>query len=256
MLSIATWNINSLRVRLAQLLTWLNKHQPDIMTLQETKVTDDQFPLEVFTQLGYHTIYAGQKTFNGVAILSREAPSDVMTDIAGLDDPQRRILIASIGKIRVINLYVPNGAAVDSEKYIYKLNWLKQVTTHIKMELTQHSQVVVLGDFNIAPADQDVHDPEKWRGNVLFSEPERLALQELLACGLKDTFRLFEQAPASFSWWDYRAAAFRRNHGLRIDHILASEALAAKCQLCQIDKAQRQLERPSDHAPVVAEFLD
>ena len=254
-MKIATWNVNSLNVRLPQVLAWLASAQPDILALQETKLTDEKFPVAEIETAGYHALFSGQKTYNGVAILSKEAGKDMVTDIPGLDDPQRRVLAASYGELRVLNLYVPNGESVGSEKYTYKLDWLDKLIAFVKAELKHHPKLVVLGDFNIAPEERDVYDPLVWQGKVLFSEAERAALQRLLATGLCDTFRLFDQEEKQFSWWDYRMAAFRRNLGLRIDHILASELLCGNCGSCVIDKAPRKNERPSDHAPVVAEFL-
>ncbi|QSA96101.1 exodeoxyribonuclease III [Methylococcus sp. EFPC2] len=253
-MKIATWNVNSLRVRLPQALDWLASAQPDILALQETKTVDDDFPAEALSQAGYHVVFSGQKTYNGVAILSRAPAADVLTDVPGLDDPQRRILVATYGNLRVIDLYVPNGSEVGSDKYAYKLDWLAKMRNFIAAELSRHEHVVVLGDFNIAPDDRDVYDPDAWREKILCSTPERDALKELLGLGLSDAFRLFEQSEASYSWWDYRAAGFRRNLGLRIDLILASPALRQACRRCWIDKEPRKLERPSDHAPVVAEF--
>ncbi len=253
-LKIATWNVNSLTVRLPQVLNWLGEQQPDILALQETKLTDPAFPTLDFANAGYQAVFSGQKTYNGVAILSRLPAVDPVTDLPGLDDPQRRVLGATVGEVRVVNLYVPNGQAVGSEKYAYKLDWLEKLIAWLQTELDRHACLVVLGDFNIAPDDRDVHDPAAWAGQVLCSEPERTAFRRLLDLGLRDTFRLFPQEERSFSWWDYRAAAFRRNLGLRIDHILASPALATRCTACQVDKTPRRLERPSDHAPVIAEF--
>lgn len=254
-MKIATWNVNSLKVRLPHVLDWLSAQAPDVIALQETKLTDDAFPVDAIREAGYHSVYAGQKTYNGVAILARQEPVDRVTDIDGLDDPQRRILAATVGGVRIINLYVVNGSEVGSEKYEYKLRWLEKVTGFIADELRRHQRLVVLGDFNIAPEDRDVHDPEAWHERILCSTPERAALQGILDLGLTDCFRRFEQPEQSFSWWDYRAAAFRRNMGLRIDLILTSPALTEACTACTIDVAPRRLERPSDHAPVVAEFL-
>jgi exodeoxyribonuclease-3 len=253
---IASWNVNSLKVRLPQVLDWLAEARPDVLALQETKLTNDAFPAAEVTAAGYRVVYSGQKTYNGVAILAREEPRDVVTDIPDLDDPQRRILAATVGDLRVLNLYVVNGQEVGSEKYAYKLDWLARVTAFAAGELVRHPRMVVLGDFNIAPEDRDVHDPEAWRERILCSTPERAALGRMLELGFVDTFRLFEQGEARFSWWDYRAAAFRRNLGLRIDLVLASHALAARCTAATIDTGPRRLERPSDHAPVVAEFTD
>ncbi|MDS4028507.1 MAG: exodeoxyribonuclease III [Candidatus Contendobacter sp.] len=253
-MKIATWNVNSMNVRLPHVLDWLRDRQPDILALQETKLTDPDFPTLDIAEAGYQAVFSGQKTYNGVAILSRLPASDLVTDLPGLDDPQRRVLGATIGDIRILNLYVPNGQAIGSDKYAYKLAWLDRLTAWLKTELAKYPRLVALGDFNIAPEDRDVYDPAAWRGRVLCSEPERAAFRRLLDLGLKDAFRLFPQEEHSFSWWDYRAAAFRRNMGLRIDHILVSPALAAICVACQVDKAPRRLERPSDHAPVIAEF--
>ena len=250
---IATWNVNSIKVRLEQVLEWLSANQVDVLALQETKSTDDNFPVDAFTEAGYQVVFSGQKTYNGVAIISKSPAEGVVTDIPGLDDPQRRILAATIDGVRVIDLYVPNGQSVDSDKYQYKLGWLAKVRDYIEQQLTEHAQLVVLGDFNIAPADIDVHDPEEWQGHVLVSDAERQAFQDMLSCGLEDSFRRYHDEQA-FSWWDYRAAAFRRNRGLRIDHILASSALAEGSLDCYIDKQPRTWERPSDHTVVVAEF--
>ena len=254
MLRVATWNVNSLRVRLPQVLDWLARAQPDLLALQETKLIDRDFPAERFRALGYQSYYAGQKTYNGVAILSKRAAEGFVTDLPGFEDPQRRLLGARYGVLTVVNVYVPNGAAIGSEKYGYKLRWLKYLKAYIGQLLTNGAPLVLLGDFNIAPEDRDVHDPEVWEGHVLVSPAERASLRALLALGLQDTFRLFEQAPMRFSWWDYREGSFRRNQGLRIDLILASTPLAAYCLACWIDKRPRREEQPSDHAPVVAEF--
>jgi exodeoxyribonuclease-3 len=251
---IATWNVNSVRVRLPQVLDWLAQHAPDILCIQETKVTDTDFPAAEFHAAGYHAVFSGQKTYNGVATLSREAASSVMTELPGFDSEQKRLLAATVAGLRLINVYVPNGESVDSEKYSYKLAWLRALREFIALELGKHPDLLVLGDFNIAPEPRDVHDPKAWEGHVLFSEAERAALRELLATGLVDVFRAFPQPEASFTWWDYRQGGFRRNHGLRIDHILTSTSLAARCRACTIDAAPRALERPSDHAPVIAEF--
>ncbi|RJQ47494.1 MAG: exodeoxyribonuclease III [Gammaproteobacteria bacterium] len=250
----ATWNVNSLRVRLPHVLAWLQTEQPDILALQETKLTDDDFPLSEIHDVGYQAVYSGQKTYNGVALLSRARPGEVQNNIPGLEDEQRRFLAADYDGLRVINLYVPNGASVGSDKYQYKLAWLEKVSTYLQAQLAAHERLLVLGDFNIAPQDLDVHDPKLWEGQVLVSEPERAAFRALLNMGLVDTLRLFEPGGGVYTWWDYRAGAFRRNHGLRIDHILLSPALRALCASCRVDKAPRKLERPSDHAPVVAEF--
>ncbi|MDX1653978.1 MAG: exodeoxyribonuclease III [Candidatus Competibacteraceae bacterium] len=254
MTTIATWNVNSLKVRLPQVLDWLHRHRPDLLALQETKLEDSRFPLEPLREAGYQAVFAGQKTYNGVALLSRQPMADVITELPGLTDPQRRVLGASLGDLRVLDLYVPNGQAVGSDKYLYKLDWLARLRDFLAEELTRHPRLVVVGDFNIAPTDADVHDPAAWAGQVLCSEPERAALGRLLELGLQDTFRLFEQPKGIYSWWDYRAAGFRRNRGLRIDLILASPILAQRCRRCEVDREPRSWERPSDHAPVVAEF--
>jgi exodeoxyribonuclease-3 len=253
-MKIATWNVNSLKVRLPQVLDWLAAAAPDVLCLQETKLPDENFPADEIRAAGYNVVFSGQKTYNGVAIISKQQAADVITDIPGLEDPQRRILGATIDGIRVLNLYVVNGQEVGSEKFAYKLEWLSKVSDYIEGQLQLHDRFVALGDFNIAPEDRDVHDPEAWRERILCSTPERNALQHMLDLGLQDTFRLFEQEENSFSWWDYRAAAFRRNMGLRIDLILASKALSSGCSGCHIDKEPRRLERPSDHTPVYAVF--
>jgi exodeoxyribonuclease-3 len=253
-LKIASWNVNSLNIRLPHVLAWCDTASPDILALQETKLPDDRFPAEKLLETGYHSVYSGQKTYNGVAVLSREPATDVVTDIDGLDDPQRRILAVTIGEVRLIDLYVVNGSEVGSEKFAYKLHWLEKVTGFIAREMQRFDKVIVLGDFNIAPDDRDVHDPEAWREKILCSTAERQALQNILNLGLSDTFRQFEQAENTWSWWDYRQAAFRRNMGLRIDLVLASEALAKTCSAAYIDIEPRRQERPSDHAPAVAEF--
>jgi exodeoxyribonuclease-3 len=251
---IATWNVNSVRVRLPQVLDWLAQHAPDVLCIQETKVVDADFPAAEFQAAGYHAVYAGQKAYNGVATLSREPASAVVTELPGFNSEQKRLLAATVAGLRLINVYVPNGESVDSEKYTYKLAWLRALRQFIARELAEHPDLVMLGDFNIAPEPRDVHDPKAWDGHVLFSEPERAALRELVGTGLADVFRAFPQPAASFTWWDYRQGGFRRNHGLRIDHILASAPVAARCRACMIDTAPRALERPSDHAPVIAEF--
>ena len=255
MLKVASWNVNSLNVRLPHVLAWCDVARPDILALQETKLPDDRFPVGELREAGYYSVYSGQKTYNGVAILSREPATDIVTDIDGLDDPQRRILAATIAGVRIIDLYVVNGSEVGSEKFAYKLHWLEQVTGWLAGELQKYDKVIVLGDFNIAPEDRDVHDPESWHEKILCSTAERQALQRMLDLGLVDTFRQFEQEEETWSWWDYRMAAFRRNMGLRIDLVLASAALAKVCSAAYIDKEPRRQDRPSDHTPVVAEFF-
>jgi exodeoxyribonuclease III len=251
---VASWNVNSLKVRLPQVLEWLAAHSPDVLGLQETKLVDAVFPVDAIRAAGYEVSFSGQPTYNGVALLSRRVQSDVVTGLDGLDDPQRRVLGATVGGVRVLNLYVPNGQEVGSEKYAYKLDWLERLRAHLEVELARHPRLLVMGDFNIAPDDRDVHDPAEWAGKVLCSEPERGALERILALGFVDTFRLFEQPEGVYSWWDYRAAGFRRNRGLRIDLVLASQELAGACSRSWIDIEPRRNERPSDHAPAVAVF--
>ena len=254
MINLASWNVNSLKVRLEQVLSWFEQSQVDILAIQETKLTDDNFPVAAFTEKDLHVVYVGQKTYNGVAIISRFPIQDVISDIPDLSDPQRRILAVTVAGIRLINLYVPNGSEVDSDKYAYKLDWLNKVQSFIQQELQSHELVAVVGDFNIAPEDRDVHDPELWKGAVLVSPKERDAFAALLQLGLVDSFRQLNPDDNQYSWWDYRAAAFRRNLGLRIDHILLNKALAKHCQSAAIDKQPRKAERPSDHAPVTVEL--
>ena len=253
-MKIASWNVNSLKVRLLHLRDWLASAQADVVALQETKTEDAKFPCEEIAALGYRCVFSGQKTYNGVALLAREEPRDIVTDIPGLDDPQRRILVATVGDVRVANLYVVNGQEVGSEKYKYKLAWLAKVRAFLAAELQQHPRLVVLGDFNIAPDDRDVHDPAAWHEQILCSTPERAALKSILDLGLHDSFRLFENNGGHYSWWDYRQGAFRRNLGLRIDLILASEALRARCTASTIDRLPRTWERASDHTPVILEL--
>jgi exodeoxyribonuclease-3 len=253
-MKIATWNVNSLRVRLPHLADFLAANPLDAIALQETKLPDADFPVADLQALGWSSAFSGQRTYNGVAILSRTPATDIVAGIPGFEDEQRRVLAATIGGLRIIDVYVPNGQTVGSEKFEYKLRWFAALHGYVARELARHPQLVVLGDFNVAPEDRDVHDPKAWEGSVHVSPPERAALQELLGAGLADCFRLFEQPEKSYSWWDYRMMAFRRNAGLRIDLILASTALARKCGECHIDKAPRKLERPSDHTPGVASF--
>ncbi|MGE0030708.1 MAG: exodeoxyribonuclease III [Steroidobacteraceae bacterium] len=253
-MQIATWNVNSLRVRLDHLRQWLAANPVDAIALQELKLTDEQFPHDEIGALGFRAVHYGQKTYNGVAILARQAPADVVTGIPGDDDPQRRVIAATVGGIRLVNVYVPNGQAPDSDKYVYKLAWLERLCAYLAALLAKHQQLLVVGDFNIAPEDRDVHDPAQWEGSVHVSAPERAALAKITSLGLADLFRRFEQPPKTYSWWDYRMGAFRRNHGLRIDLMLASAALAGRCTACTIDRSTRALERPSDHAPVTAAF--
>jgi exodeoxyribonuclease-3 len=254
-MQIATWNVNSLRVRLPQVVGWLSQSPVDVLAMQETKLVDADFPRQELEDAGYQVLFSGQKSYNGVALISRWPLEDVIRDIPDFDDPLRRVLAATTNGVRVINLYVPNGQSVGSEKYEYKLRWLAALAKWLALEAAKHEKLVVLGDFNIAPEDRDVHDPAAWVGNVHVSEPERAALKTLLEMGLIDVFRQFDQPPNTFSWWDYRMLAFRRNHGLRIDLILASAAFAKICKECRIDREPRKVERPSDHAPVIADFV-
>lgn len=255
-MKIATWNVNSLKIRLDQLIAWLDKNQPDIIALQETKTEDHNFPLSQINDVNYRAIFAGEKAYNGVAILSKVPATDI--EVSFLNDPkeQKRVISASYNDVRVINVYVPNGSDIGSEKYLYKLDWLEKFILYIEQQIAIHEKLIILGDFNIAPENEDVYDPRVWEGQTLFSEPERKELKKLISLGLFDIFRLFPQEPSSFTWWDYRAAAFRRNMGLRIDHILATHKMSQICKSCVVDKAQRKFERPSDHAPVMAEFGD
>ena len=253
-MKIATWNVNSLRVRLPQLGQWLGAAPVDVVGLQELKLPDEEFPRGAVEALGYRAAWCGQKTYNGVALLARQPLEDVLAGIPGFDDPQRRVVAATVGGVRVINVYVPNGQAVGSDKFAYKLGWLERLSGYVEAELGRHPQLALVGDFNVAPEDRDVHDPAEWIGSVHVSPEERAALGRLLDAGLVDVFRLFDQPPATFSWWDYRMGAFRRNRGLRIDLVLASRALSARCSACEVDRGPRGWERPSDHAPVVATF--
>jgi exodeoxyribonuclease-3 len=262
-MKLATWNVNSLKVRLPHVLEWLAANPVDVLCLQETKQQDADFPQAALQAAGYHAVFSGQKTYNGVAILSRELASDVQMGIPApllpgsrqaFADEQKRVIAATFNSIRVVCVYVPNGQSLDSDKYQYKLAWLTALRDWLEEELTRYPKLVLLGDYNIAPEDRDVHDPIAWQGNVLVSEAERQHFKNIIQLGLHDSFRLFEQVEKSYSWWDYRMMAFRRNHGLRIDHILISEPLVASCKSCTIDKVPRKLERPSDHTPVVVEL--
>jgi exodeoxyribonuclease-3 len=251
-MKLATWNVNSLKVRLPQLLEWLEAQQPDVVCLQETKLEDHNFPHAEIEAAGYQVAFSGQKTYNGVALLARETPQDIVCGNPHFPDPQKRLIAATVNGIRVICAYIPNGQALDSDKYVYKLAWLDALQIWLGEELAANPQLALAGDFNIAPEDRDVHNPAAWAGQILCSAPERNAFQHMLDLGLKDSFRLFEQPEKSFSWWDYRMLGFQKNQGLRIDHILLSTPLATRCTAAGIDREMRKRERPSDHAPVFA----
>ena len=255
-MKLATWNVNSLSVRLPQLLDWLAANPVDALVLQETKLTDDKFPVADLQAAGYHAQWFGQKTYNGVALLSREPATDIVRNIPGFADEQARVIAgtvphATLGTVRVIGAYFPNGQAPGSDKFAYKMAWLEALNAWVKDELQRHPNLVLMGDYNIAPTDDDVYDPVGWKDQIHCTVEEREHFQRLLGLGLSDAFRQFEQAPRLWSWWDYRNLAFRKNQGLRIDHILLSEALKPRATACVIDKAPRKNERPSDHAPVV-----
>ena len=251
---VATWNVNSLAVRLPQVLDWLSAHQPDALCLQETKLTDDKFPHAELAAIGYQSQWFGQKTYNGVALLTREPVEAVVKNIPGHLDLQARVITGTLRGVRLIGAYVPNGQAPDSDKFQYKMAWLSGLHAWLQHELQTHRQLVLVGDFNIAPEDRDVHDPVAWAGQILCTPEERAHFQRLISLGLNDAFRLFEQAPKSWSWWDYRNLAFRKNQGLRIDHILVSDALKPLVTASAIDKLPRKNERPSDHAPVTVDL--
>jgi len=254
MFKIATWNVNSLRIRLEQVLNWLDKNKPHVLALQETKTQDKDFPLEAIRKAGYNVAFVGQKTFNGVALLSKDPLEELIYSLPGTDDTQKRIICATIAGIRVVCVYVPNGADLDTDRYIYKLDWLLKLKDFIKEQLKHYDKLVVLGDFNIAPQDKDVYDPKIWHDRILVSPKEREAFKTLLSEGLSDAFRVLDNTSGGFSWWDYRLAAFKRHWGLRLDVILISSALKTALTQCYVDKGPRGLERPSDHTPVVAEF--
>lgn len=251
---LATWNVNSLKVRLPHLLDWLRSAAPDAICLQETKTEDANFPVQPLRDAGYEAVYCGQKSYNGVAILSRTPASEVQHGISGFADDPKRVIAATVAGVRILCIYAPNGQSVGSDKYAYKLRWYEALERWLREELPHRGRLAVAGDFNVAPEDRDVHNPKRWEGEVHVSEPERAAFRALLSLGLADAFRLFEQPEKQFSWWDYRLMAFQRGWGLRIDEILLSPELARRCLSCAIDPAPRALERPSDHTPVVAEL--
>ncbi len=258
MTQIATWNVNSLPVRLPQVIDWLASNPVDALCLQELKLTDEKFPVQAFADVGYQSVFLGQRTYNGVAILSRQSPRDVLKNILGFEDDQSRVITATLdtpqGDLRLINGYFVNGQALDSEKFAYKMKWLDGLNSMVQRELANHSRLVLVGDFNITVDDRDTYDPEGLRGTIHHSTEERQHFQALINLGLTDAFRLFEQPEKSYSWWDYREFAFRRNRGLRIDHILVSELLKPRVKSCHIDKLPRKNERPSDHVPVVVDI--
>jgi exodeoxyribonuclease-3 len=253
-LKLATWNVNSLAVRLPQVLDWLATQSPDVLALQETKLIDERFPHEAFAAAGWQAQCFGQKTYNGVALVSRAPMADVVRNIPGFEDEQARVIAATFGTLRVVGAYFPNGQEPGSEKFAYKMRWQDALREWLRGELATQPRLLLMGDFNVAPEDRDVHDPVAWAGQIHCTPEERAQFQALLALGLHDAFRLFEQPQRSWSWWDYRNLAFRRNQGLRIDHILVGEALREHVRACTIDKAPRRNERPSDHAPVLVEL--
>ncbi len=255
-MKLATWNVNSLAVRLPQVLDWLSANPVDVLVLQETKLTDDKFPQAEFAAAGYSAQWHGQKTYNGVALLSRAPALDVVRNIPGFDDEQARVIAGTVSGVRCIGGYFPNGQAPDSDKFAYKMRWLDALHDWVGAELARHPQLLLMGDFNVAPEDRDVHDPVAWAGQIHCTPEERAQYRRLLDLGLADAFRLFEQPARSWSWWDYRNLAFRKNQGLRIDHILVSPALVPRVAACTIDKAPRKNERPSDHAPVIVALAD
>lgn len=253
-MKLATWNVNSLNVRLPHVLEWLKTSPVDVLCLQELKLEDAKFPLEAIEDAGYHAVFNGQKTYNGVAILSRSKPEDVAKDMPGYADDQKRVIAATIDGVRVVNVYIVNGQSLESDKYQYKMAWLTALRGYMANAIAEYGDVALLGDYNIAPEDRDVHDPKAWEGQVLVSAPERKHFEALVALGLVDSFRMFEQAEKSFTWWDYRMNGFKRNLGLRIDHILLTKNLAAETKSSVIDVEPRKLERPSDHTPVVTDI--
>lgn len=256
-MKIATWNVNSLNVRLPHVLQWLQQKRPDVLALQELKLDQDKFPVQAFTDIGYHAEWYGQKTYNGVALLSRLPAADVHTGLPALsEDPQRRVIAATIGGVRVVNVYCVNGESVDSPKFQYKAQWFDALNQFICSELVRHEKLVLLGDFNIAPHDADCYDPEQWRGQVLCSDQERTWFADLLSLGLTDSLRAQHPQETLYTWWDYRARMFQRKLGMRIDHILASRTMYAQLQNSGVDTEPRGWERPSDHTPVWAEFAD
>ncbi|MEO8122580.1 MAG: exodeoxyribonuclease III [Burkholderiales bacterium] len=255
-MQLATWNVNSLAVRLPQVLDWLAVNPVDVLVLQETKLTDDRFPHAEIEAAGYRAQWHGQKTYNGVALLSRADATDIVKNIPGHGDPQARVITGTVSDVRVVGAYMPNGQAPGTDKFEYKMQWYRALRDWLREEIALHPRLVLMGDFNVAPEDRDVHDPEAWRGQILCTDEERGQFRNLIGLGLHDAFRLFDQPEKSWTWWDYRNLAFRRNQGLRIDHILVSDALRPRVTACQIDKLPRKNERPSDHAPVTVVIDD
>ena len=253
-MKIASWNVNSIRVRLEQTLDWLQENKVDLLCLQELKVPDGDFPKEAFEAIGYHCYFTGQKTYNGVAIIAKEALTDVVTDMPQLEDPQRRFIKAEYKDITIVNVYVPNGSSLGSEKFVYKRHWFSKLQLAIRSLLQKNKNLILVGDFNITPSDLDVHDPEKWRGKIHCSDTERLMLQNLMSEGLFDSYRQLNTQGDVYSWWDYRTDGYSRNEGLRIDLILSSSTMLDRVENCIIDESPRKLERPSDHTPVIATF--
>lgn len=255
-MKIATWNVNSLNVRLDHVLSWLEKNPVDVLALQETKLPDERFPVAALAEAGYHAVFSGQKTYNGVALVTRETPTDIIADIPDFADAQKRVLAATVNGVRIISVYCPNGSALDSPKFDYKRNWFSHLRAWIAEELNHHDQLIVAGDYNVAPRPEDTHDPDKWEGRILCSADERAAFNALLETGLTDCWRLFDDREGRhrFTWWDYRGGGWPQNHGLRIDHMLASPKLAKQCSDCHADVGERGRKRPSDHVPVIAEF--
>ena len=254
-MKIATWNVNSVLARLPLVLRWLGEAKPDVLCLQELKCADERFPAAEFEAAGYRAAVNGQPTYNGVAILSRHPLGEARRGMAGDEEgAHARVISAEVRGVKVVNVYVPNGQSVGTDKYRFKLDWLKRLRAHLDEEFWADDDVLICGDFNVAPEDEDVHDPNLWRGRILFSKPERAAIEEVRGWGFTDAFRLHNSGGGHFSWWDYRQGSFRRNTGLRIDHVWVSESLAKRCRRSWIDREPRGWERPSDHTPVVAEF--
>ena len=253
-MKIVSWNVNGIRARIDHIVAWIEENQPDVLALQETKVVDELFPHEPFEAMSYVVETFGQKSYNGVANITKNTSEHTSKGITGFDDPQTRVISTTHDGIRVVNVYVPNGQAVGTEKFLYKLEWLNHLKNMLDNDLKEYPKMVVLGDFNIAPSDEDIHDPDEWKDKILCSDQERSALEEILSLGFHDSFRLFEKEPGFHSWWDYRAAAYRRGLGLRIDLLLASDELKSACKKGYIDEKPRALEKPSDHTPVVIEI--